>query len=100
MPSYVSHRETRLGRNDRIQAALEARLCGRGEDHVEILCFPSSRIKRSGSCLLVVSTPGTLTEANSLASSGAVIQHDRLDFGSCLDIDFLSMGCGRALQIR
>lgn len=42
----------------------------------------------------MVRTPGMLTDtnSNSLASSRAVIRHDRLALESCLDIDFLSMG--------
>lgn len=49
----------------------------------------SSRIIGSGSSLLVVRTPGTLAKANCLvASSCAVIRHDRRVLESCLDICF------------
>lgn len=61
----------------------------------------NSRCVGSGSYLLVMCTPCTFNNTNNLvASSRAVIRHDRLVRGSCLDIGFCQMGGGRALQIR
>lgn len=76
---------------------LRERDCATGE---ESRC-PFPKITGSGSYLLVVRPPGTLTNDNSLvASSRAVIRHDRLAHESCLDIDCCQLGGGRALQIR
>ena len=85
MPSNVPRKGTRFVVNGTKLAAWGACRCGRRGCLLKRVLPVIGNIG-IGSDLLVVRTPGTFSDANSLARSRAVIRHDRLARASCLGI--------------